>query len=115
MPPRRIRSIAGRSVLAGGGGECDVANAPGFISKWSKYIDPCNVALLPMSAAMIGIKSDGLVPVTSAKRGTFLGCIPADHMDEVGQIFGQPPGIGNKFDHLQFWSGLVQFVRAQGL
>ena len=108
-------SIAGRSVLAGDGGDCSVTNPPAFVSKWHKNIDPCNATLLALTLAMVGQTNDGLVPVTSAKHGTFLGCIPADHLDEIGQILGQPPGLGNPFDHLVFWTGLVQWLRAQGL
>ena len=37
--------------------------------------------------------NDGLVTVTSATWGTFLGCIPADHLDEVGQLLGDAPGL----------------------
>ncbi len=107
-------SIAGRSVLAGDGGECSVNNPPAFMTKWSKHVDPCNVALVALTLAMVGQTNDGLVPVSSAKHGTFLGCVPADHLDEIGQILGQPPGLFNTFDHLVFWSGIVQFLRAQG-
>jgi triacylglycerol esterase/lipase EstA (alpha/beta hydrolase family) len=32
--------------------------------------------------------NDGLVSTASARHGTFLGTIPADHLDEVGQILG---------------------------
>ena len=41
---------------------------------------------------------DGVVTVTSARHGTFLGCVPADHMDEVNQLVGDSPGLGNDFD-----------------
>ena len=40
--------------------------------------------------------NDGLVQVASAKRGTFRGCVPADHGDEVG-AFPHP-----RFDHVRF-------------
>lgn len=44
--------------------------------------------------------NDGLVPVDSAKWGEYLGEIPADHMDEVGQIADVFNGA---FDHRQFY------------
>lgn len=45
--------------------------------------------------------SDGLVPLSSAQWGTFLGEIPGDHLDEVGLLFGS----GSRgFDHLVFFS-----------
>jgi triacylglycerol lipase len=46
--------------------------------------------------------NDGFVTVESAKWGKFMGCIPADHLDEVGQ----PKDNGNPltgFDHLVFY------------
>jgi len=45
--------------------------------------------------------SDGLVPLSSAQWGTFLGEIPGDHLDEVGLLFGS----GRRgFNHLVFFS-----------
>ena len=35
--------------------------------------------------------NDGMVTVQSARWGTFMGCIPADHFDEVGQIAMENP------------------------
>jgi triacylglycerol lipase len=44
--------------------------------------------------------NDGLVPVSSAKWGTFLGELPADHWDQIGQIAAQ----NNKpFVHKDFY------------
>ena len=57
---------------------------------------------------------DGLVPVASARHGTFLGCIPADHMDEVNQLAGDSPGPGNPFDAVQFYRDLAAWLVAQG-
>jgi triacylglycerol lipase len=42
--------------------------------------------------------NDGLVQVASAKWGTFRGCVPADHMDEVGAL----PASWSPFDHVRF-------------
>lgn len=109
-----VWSIAGRTLYAGKGGVCSSSNTPWFISKWHGETDPVNALLLAFTAAMVGKTNDGLVPVESAKRGTFLGCIPADHLDQIGHILGQPPGLFNSFDHKEFWLDLVQWVRAQG-
>jgi len=43
--------------------------------------------------------NDGLVQVASAKWGTFRGCIPSDHIDEVG---ASPASI-HPFDHVRFY------------
>ena len=60
------------------------------------------------------VANDGLVPVESAKWGTFLGCVPADHLDEIGQIGGLPPGLGNDWRHKPFYVSLVSYLRAHG-
>ena len=66
---------------------------------------------------IIPAPNDGLVTVKSARWGRFLGCIPAAHLEEVGQPLGVAPGsVGDvKFDHLVFFRRLVAFLRAGGL
>ena len=45
-----------------------------------------------------------MVTVESAKWGVFRGCIPADHMDEVGQRIGSDaPARWSRFDHIRFY------------
>lgn len=111
-------SITGRTDLNGGGSACD-APMPAFLEPWSNELDPVE-PLFAVSEAIIdgGLFSedpnDGLVRVVDAKWGTFLGCIPADHTDEVGHLFGDSPGLGNSFDHKVFYRGLVGWLRSQG-
>ena len=47
------------------------------------------------------------MPVESAQRGVLLGTMPADHLDEVGQLFGTT-SLG--FDHREFYLDLAAFV-----
>ncbi len=54
--------------------------------------------------------NDGLVSVHSARDGIFLGCVAADHADEIGQ-FGDNGAIGSGFDHLQMNRDLVAHLR----
>ena len=58
--------------------------------------------------------NDGLVRALDSRWGDFRGCIPADHLDEVGQLFGDSPGIGNPFDHLELYAALVAELRDDG-
>ncbi len=51
--------------------------------------------------------NDGLVSVESARHGNFLGTIPADHFDEVGQLLGS---TAIAFNHKTFYSRLARFV-----
>lgn len=52
--------------------------------------------------------NDGLVTIESARWGVFLGCIPADHPDEIGQIADRPSSI---FNHITFYRDLVAHCR----
>jgi triacylglycerol esterase/lipase EstA (alpha/beta hydrolase family) len=55
--------------------------------------------------------NDGLVMIESSKWGQFMGEIPADHMDEMGQIADQ----NNKaFDHLSFYESVVDLLFREG-
>ena len=46
--------------------------------------------------------NDGMVTVESAKWGKFMGCVPADHLDEVGQP-KDGPHFFTGFDHIKFY------------
>jgi triacylglycerol lipase len=46
--------------------------------------------------------NDGMVTVESAKWGKFKGCVPADHLDEVGQPHHSANPLTG-FDHLDFY------------
>jgi triacylglycerol lipase len=112
-------SIAGRSNMVQGDVECATPNLAPFVGRWAQYLDPAdpllaatgsilNRALSPVPA------NDGLVPVASARWGTFLGCIPADHLDEMCQLIDDPPGQGNAFDCHLFYQQLAQWMVARG-
>ncbi len=59
--------------------------------------------------AWFGGDNDGLVPVESAKWGTYLGVMGADHFDQVGQIAGVTDG---DFDHRAFFLGEARRLAA---
>ncbi|HEY4059846.1 MAG TPA: triacylglycerol lipase [Kofleriaceae bacterium] len=57
--------------------------------------------------------NDGVSTVASAKHGEFRGCIPADHMDEVGQVMDTfDPATG--WDHLRFYRNVAFELAAKG-
>ena len=56
-----------------------------------------------------GGDNDGVVPVSAAQWGTFLGILPADHWDLIGQIPAQRLGF---FDHLQHYVDEARRLRA---
>jgi triacylglycerol lipase len=114
-------SYAGRSALRYAREECETSNAsrPDFVRDFDGVLDPLT-SMLSVTGAVISpnpfspTPHDGLVPVTSAKWGTFSGCVPADHLDEIGQVGGLPPGIGNRWRHKPFYVAVVKRLRAQG-
>ncbi|MEM9074276.1 MAG: alpha/beta fold hydrolase [Myxococcota bacterium] len=91
-----------------------------FMERWDGFLDPVD-PLLAISEAIVDgglgqpFPNDGLVRIEDARWGRFLGCIPADHLDQVGHLLGDGPGFGNAFDHKEFFEGLVAWLRAQGL
>jgi triacylglycerol lipase len=113
-------SLTGRSDWTLAELDCQPAQNVPFIDKWALETDPID-PLLAISESYLdgGIgqpdANDGLVRVKDAKWGTFLGCVPADHLDEVGQLLGDGPGVGNLFDHKELYVELVKFLRDQGL
>ena len=118
-PQVRYYSIAGRSNGAPGDDGCATPTEAPFIARWDGYDDPINPLLAATGSILSSDVSppplnDGLVPVASARYGTFLGCVPADHLDEMCQIAGASPGVGNAFDCHLFYRQLADWLVAQG-
>jgi triacylglycerol lipase len=112
-------SIAGRTNYKPDSvSECATPDMPAFMQPFRTSLDPTD-PLLSVTEQVLeefkGVPNDGLVDVGRAHWGTFLGCIPADHLDEMGHLLGDAPGGTNKFDHLVFYEGLVKWLRAKGL
>jgi triacylglycerol lipase len=119
LPEVRYYSLTGRSSRSLATSECFAPKAPPFVTQYAGVKDPIEPLLFPIAqllneSLIDPIPNDGMVQVASAKWGTWLGCIPADHMDEVGQLLGDRPGIGNSFDHLAFYRDLAAFLVSQG-
>jgi triacylglycerol lipase len=121
QPGVRYYSVTGRTALHLGGSDCVADSAPDFIADFAGTRDPVDPLLSVTQAALAGLNpfdlvpNDGLVVVHSAKWGTFLGCVPADHLDEIGHLFGTSPGLLNDWKYLAFYADLVAFVRDEGL
>jgi triacylglycerol lipase len=113
-------SIGGRSSFHGTDSDCAGDIAVPFIKAAAGELDPLD-PLFTVPAVFLGggigksLANDGLVGAKEAHWGEFWGCIPADHVDEVGQLFGDGPGFGNDWDHLKFYSDLVAYLRQRGL
>ncbi len=110
-------SLAGRSALHKAGGDCAAA-APPFVAAWDGTVDPIHALLsgteLVLAGGAANYPNDGLVRDKDAAWGELLGCVPADHLDMIGQIFGEGPGPGNSWSHRQLYVDLVAFLRQKG-
>lgn len=61
------------------------------------------------------LPSDGLATVVSAKWGTFRGCIPADHMEQLGQKSLPDANVRTGFDVARFYANVAGDLAGQGL
>ena len=112
-------SIAGRSGLVLARDFCVPDREMPWIAQWDDERDPVDPLFAISESLFDGTfgspePNDGLVRVTSSRHGTFLGCVPADHLDEVGQLFGDSPGVFNEFDYREMFAELVSFLRSEG-
>ncbi len=119
-PTVKYYSVTGRTDMHFGGKHCKPDIAVDFITKHNKVLDPVGPLLAVQEALIDGglldpFPNDGLVRVKDARWGTFLGCVPADHLDEVGHLLGDLPGLLNPWRHRKFFRELVKWLRKQGL
>ncbi len=73
--------------------------------------------ILVLNAAFVAhgsLSNDGLVLVSSAKWGTFRGCVPADHADEVGFMRPTPLDPHTGFDVVRFYRNVAFELAARG-
>ncbi len=115
-PRVRYFSYAGRSNSRDGRGPC----ADGEVADEPSLTDTAFLPLAPFARLLERDNpgryvNDGLVTVESARWGRFMGCVPADHFDEVGQIARRGPVPGSNFDHVLFYRDVVRRLRQEGL
>lgn len=112
-------SITGRTDNSLGGQDC----APDVDLPWVEAMkgekDPTDPLFAIFETMLDGgfqgtIPNDGLVRAADARWGEFWGCVPADHMDEIGQLMGDGPGLFNSFDHEEMFSEIVKRLRQKG-
>lgn len=89
------------------GASCGILDRSCRKKRNDETIDPLLVATFNTLKALRG-DNDGVVPVSSAKWGTYLGEITADHWDEVGQVADR----NNKsFNHKDFYLNEAKRLR----
>lgn len=112
-------SIAGRTDLHFGGSACSTTVKLPFVQDWQGKLDTVDPLLSIFEGILDGgigdpYPNDGLVRVADSKRGEFWGCLPVDHLDEVGQLFGDSAGLGNGWKHQDFYAAVVAELRKRG-
>lgn len=109
-------SYAGRSNRRAGREQCGdavIANDPSALDNTLLVLLPF-VNFLEQGNPALHV-NDGMVEVASARWGRFMGCVPADHFDEVGQIAHLIPNLESGFNHRAFYRDIVRRLRAEGL
>lgn len=112
-------SVGARTDLALGGSVCNADVDLPFIKEWQNKLDVVDPALSVFNIILDGSildpqPNDGLVRVSDSKRGEFWGCLPADHLDEIGQLFGDSPGLGNSWEYQAFYASVIAELRKRG-
>jgi triacylglycerol lipase len=111
----RYESWSGLSNVAGIANPQDGPACEGKLIEFSSTRHRMHVMLKPIAfvvAHRLQMRpNDGLVQVASAKWGTFRGCIPADHIDEVGAMSTS----WSPFPHVRFLRKRAFELAARGL
>ena len=80
--------------------------------------DRMDVKLVPVAAFVAHgwsmLPNDGLATVQSSKWGTFRGCIPADHQDDVGRSGQTGADSQSGFDHVRFYRQIAFDLAKKG-
>ena len=97
----------------------DGASGPPYLPASGGKHDFMALALVPFANIATGgdasVPSDGLATVASAKWGTFKGCIPADHMEQLGQHSLPDVNVRTGFDVARFYANVAGDLAEQGL
>lgn len=112
LPGVTYRSWAGRSVpnrLRQDRGEAVCADAVYPNPEGRDVVDPLFALFWPQVQEAEG-PNDGLVSVRSAKWGTFQGCVPADHIDEVGLIGDPDRNAFSGFEYLPLYERIAEVL-----
>lgn len=99
--------------------QCGVVDAAIFGKADLARVDYMALPLQPLSEEVATpggalVPNDGLVAVESAKWGRFRGCVPADHMEQLGQHGLPDANVRNGFDVARFYANVAADLAEQG-
>lgn len=112
-------SFAGVSAKVGIGDDLDQQVCEGTLKGGTDQMSPLLIPISVIVGHGFGFQSsfrpnDGMATVESSKWGTFLGCMRADHLDEVGQQKHEGPDERSGFDHIVFYRALASTLGDHG-
>jgi triacylglycerol lipase len=112
------QSWAGVSTLLGNHHSMEKEACKGLVLAADRRADRVDIsflAMLPFVTHGTDLRpSDGLVTVESAVWANFRGCIPADHLDEVGQPNHAEPDRRTGFDPRRFYRNVAFELASKG-
>lgn len=116
-PQVRYFSWAGRTVRNAvwfdyGGEECDDA---AYENPDARDVVDLELSLTHEFLNALSGRNDGLVTLASAKWGTFLGCMPADHADEIGLLSWPETNPFSGYNHKEFFIQVADELENRGL
>lgn len=116
-PDVYYQSWAGLSAVTGfANGDAETACSGGDYMLHEGTYDHMDALLwlcVPFVAGLSVEPNDGMATVASSKWGEFQGCIPADHLDEVGQLSGEPD-LDTGWDHHRFYRNVAFGLSERG-
>ena len=107
-PSVPIYSYAGfTGVLSDGGSVCQSGERAS--PNRGDRVEP---ALLAMYGILGGPRTanDGIVPTAACVWGRFMGCLAADHFDQIGQV----SGLSDRFNFREFYREHAAFLASEG-
>lgn len=116
-PRVRYYSVAGRTALKRGDDECKGGlwpNSSRVDLLDALFVVPAGVFSLTSPNPLDPVAHDGLVSVEAAKWGRFLGCVPADHLDEIGQFVHLLADPFSGYEHKGMYRKIVDQLRTDG-
>jgi triacylglycerol lipase len=111
-------SLGGRANGVLGDLDCGSPTELSWVAAWDQKTNATSLLMQPTAAILNASTSivpvnDGLVTVNSARWGTFLGCLPADHIQQVCQIANNQP-TSSGFYCVDFYRTLANWLVSRG-
>jgi triacylglycerol esterase/lipase EstA (alpha/beta hydrolase family) len=117
-PDVKYFSLGGRANGKLGDIGCGSPAELAWVAAWDQKTDDTSLLMQPTASILSKSTSlvplnDGLVTVDSSRWGTFLGCLPADHIQQVCQVANDHPASSG-FYCVDFYRTLANWLVSRG-